>query len=176
MVPLSNREGTDPKRIFVPSVPADARAALLSKRSVRAVAARRRLHVKPFADSDGEEILCICRGKDDGRELVQCDDCRTWYHLECLGIKDIADLGREEDPWYCHNCITLRLPIQYQIAPVEDEGEPPFAAGATHSFSRPCKSRQRVPTGGFNPTVLIQRLRRPTSPAQRQASHIPDRP
>ncbi|KAI0274023.1 hypothetical protein BGY98DRAFT_997208 [Russula aff. rugulosa BPL654] len=109
MVPLSNRELAGPKKIFIPSDPADARAALLSKRSVRAVAARRRLHVKPFADSDGEEILCICRGKDDGRELVQCDDY-------------IADLGREEDPWYCHNCVTLRLPIsEPTFAPVEEE-------------------------------------------------------
>ena len=38
----------------------------------------------------------------------------TWYHLECLGIKDIADLGREEDPWYCHNCVTLRIEYQSQ--------------------------------------------------------------
>ncbi|KAH9970593.1 hypothetical protein BGW80DRAFT_1253888 [Lactifluus volemus] len=37
------------------------------------------------ATGGGEEILCICSGKDDGRELVQCDDCRTWNHLECLG-------------------------------------------------------------------------------------------
>jgi hypothetical protein len=124
MVPLSKREGTSLQTIFVPSDPADARAALLSKQSVRVVAARRRLHVQPFADSDGEEILCICRGKDDGRKLVQCDDCRTWYHLECLGIKDTAELGREEDSWYCHNCVTLmkKLPIsEPTFAPVEEE-------------------------------------------------------
>jgi PHD-finger len=106
-VPIPSRDGTGLQRIFVMSDPADARAALLSKQSVRALAARRRLHVQPSADGDGEEILCICRGKDDGRELVQCDDCRTWYHLECLGIGDIAELGREEDPWYCHNCVAL---------------------------------------------------------------------
>ena len=107
MVPLSIRDGTSLQKIFVPNDPADARAALLSKQSVRAVAARRRLHLQTSANGDGEEILCICRGKDDGRELVQCDDCRTWYHLECLGITDIASLGREEDPWYCHNCVAL---------------------------------------------------------------------
>ena len=49
--------------------------------------------VKPFADSDGDEILCICRGKDDERELVQCDDCRTWYHLECSGSETSQILG-----------------------------------------------------------------------------------
>jgi hypothetical protein len=43
MVPLWNREGKGSRKIFIPSDPADVRAALLSKRSVRAVAARRRL-------------------------------------------------------------------------------------------------------------------------------------
>ena len=73
VVLLLIREGMGPRKIFIPSDPfADSRAALLSERSVRAsaVAARRRLHVKPFADSNGNEILCICHGKDDGRELV----------------------------------------------------------------------------------------------------------
>jgi hypothetical protein len=106
-VPVPSRDGTSSQRIFVMSDPADARAALLSKQSVRALAARRRFHVQPSVAGDGEEILCICRGKDDGRELVQCDDCGTWYHLECLGIGNIAELGREEDPWYCHNCVAL---------------------------------------------------------------------
>ncbi|KAH9075577.1 hypothetical protein EDB83DRAFT_2350991 [Lactarius deliciosus] len=126
MMPSPSRDGTSPQRILLPSDPADARAALLSKQSVRALAARRRLRVQSSADDD-EEILCICRGRDDGRELVQCDDCRTWYHLECLGIRDIAELGREEDPWYCHNCVTLmsNLPVsEPTFAPVEEEIPP----------------------------------------------------
>lgn len=46
-------------------------------------------------------------GMDDGRELVQCDDCKEWFHLECIGINDIEELGREEDPWYCMNCLGI---------------------------------------------------------------------
>ncbi len=156
MVPLPNREGTSLQKIFIPSGPADARAALLSKQSVRAVAARRRLHVQPFANSDGEELLCICRGKDDGRELVQCDDCRTWYHLECLGIKDIAELGREEDPWYCHNCVTLRFPIsEPTFAPVE---EPPLRRRRDPLFfetlqESPASADWRIQPHGPSPTT-----------------------
>ena len=129
MVPLSSQEGTGSWKIFVPSDPADARAALLSKRSVHSVAAWQRLHVKLFADSDGEEILCICHRKDDGQELVQCEDCWTWYHLECLGIRDIADLGREEDPWYYHSCVTLRLQYQSQCSHLSKKSHP-FAGEA----------------------------------------------
>jgi PHD-finger len=123
MVPLPHRDVVTLQKVFVPSDPADARAALLSKQSVRAVAARRRLQAQPSASGEGDEILCICRGRDDGRELVQCDDCRTWYHLECLGIKNIAELGREEDPWYCHNCVALMNGLSIPeptFAPVEE--------------------------------------------------------
>ncbi len=81
-----------------PCDPADARAALLSKRSVRALAFRRRQE---------EEVVCVCNGKDDGRELVQCDQCETWFHLQCIGIEKISDLGREEDPWYCMDCLGI---------------------------------------------------------------------
>ncbi|KAI0693652.1 hypothetical protein BC835DRAFT_1352893 [Cytidiella melzeri] len=95
--PAESKQSTSKRNsTYYPSDPADARAALLSKRSVRALAFRRQ-----------QEIVCICRGKDDGRELVQCDDCKEWFHLECIGIKDISDLGREEDPWYCMDCLGI---------------------------------------------------------------------
>ncbi|KAH9855795.1 hypothetical protein C2E23DRAFT_811986 [Lenzites betulinus] len=103
MVPLrANPESrTRHENMLVPSDPADARAALLSKRSVRALASRR-------MSVDGEDVACIgCRRGDDGSELVQCDECQTWYHLRCIGIKTIAELGREEDPWYCDRCLDI---------------------------------------------------------------------
>lgn len=117
MVPLKSHPETRtrraPDRFMIPSDPADARAALLSKRSVRALSFRRRqealMNVEPEVD-DGmveDEVVCICRGRDDGRELVQCDDCHVWYHLECIGIGNVEDLGKEDDPWYCSDCLDL---------------------------------------------------------------------
>lgn len=90
-----------------PSDPGDARTALLSKKSVRTLSYRqkkRRWH----QDENDNEVLCSCNGKDDGRELVQCDDCQTWYHLDCIGIRDISELGKEEDPWFCRRCESPR--------------------------------------------------------------------
>ncbi|KAF5361693.1 hypothetical protein D9758_007324 [Tetrapyrgos nigripes] len=112
MVPLAGDPDDEEPRVrrrnaFFPSDPADARAALLSKRSVRALSYRQyRRQRKEDADEDDEELLCVCRGRDDGRQLVQCDSCKMWYHLECIGITSIAELGREEDPWYCLQCVT----------------------------------------------------------------------
>ncbi|KAI8983205.1 hypothetical protein BD414DRAFT_490248 [Trametes punicea] len=93
------------KNMLVSCDPADARAALLSKRSVRALASRRH----EGEENDGEEVICIgCGRGDDGSDLVQCDECQTWYHLRCIGIKTIAELGKEEDPWYCDACLDIR--------------------------------------------------------------------
>ncbi|THU88197.1 hypothetical protein K435DRAFT_317284 [Dendrothele bispora CBS 962.96] len=111
MVPLAGDPDDDVPRArkrsaYFPSDPADARAALMSKRSVRALSYRqyRRQRKEEDQDEENNEVLCICRGRDDGRELVQCDSCKTWYHLECIGIRSIDELGREEDPWYCNRC------------------------------------------------------------------------
>lgn len=91
------------RNAFFPSDPADARAALLSKKSVRTLSYRQQKRRKQAEDESDEEV-CICHGIDDGRELVQCDGCQTWYHLQCIGIRNIAELGREEDPWFCPAC------------------------------------------------------------------------
>ncbi|KAF9014897.1 hypothetical protein BDQ17DRAFT_1535660 [Cyathus striatus] len=108
--PVDTRTTHTKKRSIFPSDPADARAALLSKRSVRTLSYRHQRRQRESRDDSDDEVVCICNGRDDGRELVQCDSCETWYHLQCIGIKNIAELGREEDPWYCKNCQKSRSP------------------------------------------------------------------
>ncbi|EKM60389.1 uncharacterized protein PHACADRAFT_246274 [Phanerochaete carnosa HHB-10118-sp] len=95
---------TPTKRDYYPSDPADARAALLSKRSVRALAFRRK------QEQDQDAVCPVCVGRVDGQELVQCDDCHRWFHGECIGVNDLAQLGKEEDPWYCRECLGFPLP------------------------------------------------------------------
>ncbi|KIK66109.1 hypothetical protein GYMLUDRAFT_38606 [Collybiopsis luxurians FD-317 M1] len=118
---------------YFPSDPADARAALLSKKSVRALSYRRqRLRsIRRTGDdggNEGEAALCICRGRDDGREMAQCDSCNTWYHLDCIGIEDVAELGAAEDKWYCYRCEPESdSPPSIETSTVAPEVEPDFA-------------------------------------------------
>ncbi|PPQ90443.1 hypothetical protein CVT25_014961 [Psilocybe cyanescens] len=123
------------RRATYPSDPADARAALLAKRSVRALMYRQQRRQRELDDEDDEEVVCICNGKDDGRELVQCDACQTWYHLQCIGIRNIAELGKEEDPWFCRRCVSRsRSP---STEPEVSTGEPTFVpTDEEHSFRR----------------------------------------
>ncbi|KIJ59806.1 hypothetical protein HYDPIDRAFT_118054 [Hydnomerulius pinastri MD-312] len=145
----------------VPSDPADARTALLSKKSIRAFTLRRLRRKNSGEDSDGNETVCVCKGQDDGRELVQCDACRTWYHLECIGIQSTSELGREEDPWFCANCVEVKTPPPVVSMPLSeptfvptdekvrlDEGyDPPFFhAGLNPSPATPWTRTTRPPT------------------------------
>ncbi|KXN84816.1 Transcription initiation factor TFIID subunit 3 [Leucoagaricus sp. SymC.cos] len=116
------------KKSVFPSDPADARAALLAKKSVRALAYRNQRRQREIAEQDKEDtVICICNGKDDGRELVQCDGCQTWYHLECIGIRSIAELGREEDAWFCRSCVTrVRSPSPERVRMPTVLREPTF--------------------------------------------------
>uniref|UniRef100_A0A8H8CR18 PHD-type domain-containing protein n=1 Tax=Psilocybe cubensis TaxID=181762 RepID=A0A8H8CR18_PSICU len=118
-----------------PTDPADARAALLAKRSVRALVYRQQRKQREMDDEDDDEVVCICNGRDDGRELVQCDACQMWYHLECIGIRSIAELGKEEDPWFCRRCVSRsRSP---STEPEVATGEPTFVpTDEEHTFRR----------------------------------------
>ncbi|PCH33118.1 hypothetical protein WOLCODRAFT_134935 [Wolfiporia cocos MD-104 SS10] len=135
--------------LLVPIDPADARAALLSKRSVRMLALRRRREMEGGLDEedlDGE-VDCMCGLGDDGRPLVQCDDCRTWYHLVCVGVKHPSELGDEDDPWYCPDCLgiigTSEPPSEPTFVPTDDKplpnrrNDPLFYQGSLQSPSTP---------------------------------------
>lgn len=132
MVPLLAHP-EDPRRAYAkkksvfPSDPADARAALLAKKSVRALAYRNQRRQRERVEGNDEEgaVICICNGKDDGRELVQCDGCQTWYHLQCIGIRSIAELGREEDAWFCRSCVTRSPSPERPLLPIVHQ-EPTF--------------------------------------------------
>ncbi|KAH0838725.1 hypothetical protein J3R83DRAFT_7055 [Lanmaoa asiatica] len=163
----------------VPSDPADAKTALLCKRSIRAVQLRllRRQNTNRTADSDDGEILCTCQGRDDGRPLVQCDACRTWYHLECIGIQSSSELGREEDPWFCANCVEVKTPPPVVVPLSEptfvptDDGEHGVGrrgSAGLEGYDPPFLN------GGLNPspaTPWTRSMRPPTTPPRTQHPH-----
>ncbi|KAJ7356544.1 hypothetical protein DFH08DRAFT_460046 [Mycena albidolilacea] len=133
---------------FFPSDPGDARAALLAKKRVRSLSFRQQRRQR-LQGADNDEVLCICRGKyDEEGDVVQCDSCGIWYHLHCIGIHSIKDLGHEDDPWYCQECYVVE---RSESSEEEDAPEPTFAP----TDNEPRVSRASD-TPLYQPVALLQ--------------------
>ena len=47
-------------------------------------------------------LYCTCRGKDDGSEMICCDNDKCeigWYHFRCINMTHAPI-----DKWFCENC------------------------------------------------------------------------
>ena len=44
-----------------------------------------------------EKLYCSCREPyDDTRDMVECTNCREWYHLDCLNLSDSIFIELED--------------------------------------------------------------------------------
>ena len=43
---------------------------------------------------------CVCGWPTDGRFMLCCDKCKTWFHGNCIGIEE-QDI---QDAWICDSC------------------------------------------------------------------------
>lgn len=44
------------------------------------------------------ETFCVCRLPESYGDMIQCDLCDQWYHIECFKLTSIPD------EWMCHSC------------------------------------------------------------------------
>ncbi|KAG8785843.1 hypothetical protein FRC15_000606 [Serendipita sp. 397] len=49
-----------------------------------------------------EKQYCTCRGKDDGRPMIHCDNCDNWFHFQCIELDE--GTAAEIDTFYCEPC------------------------------------------------------------------------
>ena len=64
---------------------------------------RKRRKLKEAKEESVEEVYCVCRGKDDGRPMVQCDQCWQWYHCDCMGLT--REKARDMKIFECPDCV-----------------------------------------------------------------------
>ncbi|XP_062510201.1 uncharacterized protein LOC134186289 [Corticium candelabrum] len=53
-------------------------------------------------------IHCLCYLHLPGKQMVQCDDCENWYHLDCVssssnGVASAAKIS-QQPTWHCREC------------------------------------------------------------------------
>ncbi|KAJ3112592.1 hypothetical protein HK100_002281 [Physocladia obscura] len=54
-------------------------------------------------NEQGERVYCICRQIDNGRFMIQCDQCKDWYHGACVNITE--RMGQTLEGYECPYCI-----------------------------------------------------------------------
>lgn len=61
-------------------------------------------------DTQEVDNYCIkkCRygRKSKGQPMIECDNCKTWYHMKCLGFtpENFQKYSGKENQWYCPEC------------------------------------------------------------------------
>jgi COMPASS component SPP1 len=64
-------------------------------------------------DESDNGPYCICRGPDDHRWMICCENCEDWFHGECIHIdKDIGESLIEK--FICPNCTKGSLTTLYK--------------------------------------------------------------
>ena len=63
-----------------------------------------------------DEYICPqCDKPDNGTPMIGCDKCDQWYHWQCVGINIPP---KDEDSWFCPQCIEKQAAIAYKMAKV----------------------------------------------------------
>jgi len=78
---------------------------------------------------------CVCGGPSDGRFMLCCDGCSTWFHGSCVNVTKEVSEGLEE--WKCPSCAgsdagTLSLNVDkfHEKYDVEDERSDDFSVAS----------------------------------------------
>ncbi|KAF9364228.1 PHD finger protein 3 [Mortierella sp. NVP85] len=56
-----------------------------------------------------KKVYCYCQKPDDGEVMIQCDNCRQWFHGACVDVTDeIAEMMElKNEKFFCDPCTEL---------------------------------------------------------------------
>ena len=73
-----------------------------NKGELRMFPATRRDVQATVRSTDFIEQFCSCR-MPEMSPMVECSQCRQWYHTDCVNVPKIA-LDETDVDWFCYNC------------------------------------------------------------------------
>ena len=54
------------------------------------------------SQSGTDSIYCLCRGPDNGEFMIQCNECKEWYHGSCVSVT--KEQAEAIDVYLCPDC------------------------------------------------------------------------
>ena len=64
---------------------------------------KRRVKKLVPARTEMVKVYCTCRLPDDGHKMIECYQCKEWYHTSCVKIPRTYIDNRKK--WNCGRCI-----------------------------------------------------------------------
>lgn len=58
--------------------------------------------------------FCICRGPDTGSFMIQCDECRDWFHSSCVKLN--KEYSEKLAFYLCPNCDRQSVPVISEVS------------------------------------------------------------
>lgn len=62
------------------------------------------------SEIDDPNLYCVCRGRDDGTLMIECNRCHDWFHLRCIGIS--ATVAHRLHNFFCPFCLKADLQLK----------------------------------------------------------------
>ena len=77
--------------------------AWLKKKQIKALN-ESKFDIRCSSEMTGKKSLfCLCRGPDDGEFMIQCEECKEWYHGSCVNVT--PEQADHIDVFLCPDCI-----------------------------------------------------------------------
>ena len=61
-----------------------------------------------YAKFSSVKFFCLCILSDNRDEMISCDKCQQWFHLECLNMTKLPTT----DEWFC---LTVQISETYKL-------------------------------------------------------------
>ncbi|KAJ3262252.1 PHD finger protein 3 [Boothiomyces macroporosus] len=102
----------------------------------------------------GQQIYCLCRQVDDGSFMIQCDDCKEWFHGNCVGIQEET----APDTFSCILCIQFANSEASEATAVGPAAITPTVKPPETETKEPEQKKQKVEAEKMDKTEKLRKL------------------
>ena len=83
-----------------------------------------------------EPVYCLCRRPAGSEFMIFCEECKEWFHGECIGITRVK--GGQISKYYCKECRSEDPSLKVTYKPEKKKVVPETAAKKPKRSSRMC--------------------------------------
>ncbi|XP_076469256.1 lysine-specific demethylase phf2-like isoform X2 [Babylonia areolata] len=69
-------------------------------------------------EAEGPPVYCICRKPYDDAFMIECDECKDWFHGSCVGVQE--HLAAQIERYHCPLCEKKHGPLTLKERPLYD--------------------------------------------------------